>query len=271
MTQIKKIAIITGASSGIGEATADVLVKAGYRVFGTSRRVDSLKSSKNFEMLPLDVTDDQSVANLVSEVIKRAGRIDLLVNNAGIGILGGAEESSLAQSKAIFDTNFFGSLRMIQACLPHMRQQGSGRIINLSSVLGRVPAPLSALYSASKHAIEGYSESLDHELRRFNIRSILIEPAFTKTNFDRNNIAVDREISAYAEVRKKVIEFSKSAMESQGDSADVVSEVILRAATEARPHVRYTAGSSAKQMVYMRRFLPEKVFDSILRNIFQVV
>lgn len=271
MTQNKKVAIVTGASSGIGESTAVRLVEAGYRVFGTSRKANSSIESRNFEMLKLDVTDDESVANLVNEVIKRAGRIDLLVNNAGVGILGGAEESSLNQSHAIFETNFFGSLRMIQACLPHMRKQGSGRIINISSVLGRVPAPLSALYSASKHAIEGYSESLDHELRRFNIRSILIEPAFTRTNFDSNNVPVDREIAEYSEVRKQVIEFSKKSMESQGDSVDVVSGVILKAATATNPRVRYTAGSSAAQMVYMRRFLPEKTFDSILRKVFHVV
>ena len=271
MTQFKKVAIITGASSGIGEATANRLVDAGYRVFGTSRRVDSSKTNKKFEMLVLDVTDDQSVSNLVNEVIQRAGRIDLLINNAGIGILGGAEESSITQSHAVFETNFFGSLRMIQACLPYMRKQGSGRIVNISSVLGRVPAPLSALYSATKHALEGYSESLDHELRRFNIRSILIEPAFTKTNFDNNNVPVDREIADYSEVRKKVIEFSKKSMESQGDSVDTVSEVIVSAATATSPRVRYTAGSAAKQMVLMRRFLPEKAFDSVLRKIFQVV
>lgn len=271
MTLSAKVAIVTGASSGIGESTANRLVEDGYIVFGTSRRIDLSKSSRKFEMLSLDVTDDQSVANLVNEVIKRTGRIDLLVNNAGIGILGGAEESSMLQSHAMFETNFFGSVRMIQACLPYMRQQRSGRIINLSSVLGRVPAPLSALYSASKHAIEGYSESLDHELRRFNIRSILIEPAFTKTNFDKNNMAVDQEISDYTDVRKRVIEFSKTAMESQGDTADVVSDVILKAAAAENPRVRYTAGSSAAKMVYMRRFLPEKTFDSILRKIFQVV
>lgn len=271
MTQNQKVAIVTGASSGIGESAANRLVQAGYRVFGTSRRAQSLKENQKFEMLPLDVTDDQSVTDLVKTVLQRAGRIDLLINNAGVGILGGAEESSMTQSHSIFETNFFGSLRMIQACLPHMRQQGAGRIINMSSVLGRVPAPLSALYSASKHAIEGYSESLDHELRRFNIRSILIEPAFTKTNFDSNNIQVDKEITDYSEVRRQVIEFSKKAMETQGDPVEIVSEVILKAATAARPRVRYTAGSSAAQMVYMRRFLPEKAFDSILRKIFHVV
>ncbi|QDK47082.1 short-chain dehydrogenase/reductase [Bdellovibrio sp. ZAP7] len=263
-----KVAIVTGASSGIGESTANRLVEAGYKVYGTSRKPS--QASKKIELLKLDVCDDLSVENLVADVIQRSGRIDLLVNNAGVGILGGAEESSISQAKAIFDTNFFGSVRMIQACLPHMRQQKSGRIINLSSILGRVPAPLSALYSASKHAIEGYSESLDHELRRFNIRSILIEPAFTKTSFDQNNLPVDREIQDYVEVRKKVIDFSKKAMESGGDSAEIVSAVILKAATDLNPHVRYTAGSAAFQMASMRRFLPEKVFDSILRKTFQV-
>lgn len=268
MNNMSKVAIITGASSGIGESTANRLVDAGYKVYGTSRK--TLSGTKKFEFLRLDVSDEQSVLSLVDEVIKRSGRIDLLVNNAGIGILGGAEESSISQAQTIFETNFFGSIRMIQACLPHMRKQGSGRIINLSSILGRVPAPLSALYSASKHAIEGYSESLDHELRRFNIRSILIEPAFTKTNFDNNNLMVDREIDDYAVVRQKVIDFSKKAMESNGDPVEVVSSVILKAINDTNPRVRYTAGAAASQMTYLRRFLPEKLFDSVLRKTFQV-
>ena len=265
----QKVAVVTGTSSGIGEAAAHRLVDAGYRVFGTSRRAASLKTQSRYETLPLDVTSDASVEALRAEVLHRAGRIDLLVNNAGIGLLGGAEESSIQQSHAIFETNFFGSIRMIQAFLPQMRKQGSGRIINMSSVLGRVPAPHSALYAASKHAIEGYSESLDHEIRRFNIRSILIEPAFTKTNFDQNNVPVDRELPEYSQIRERVIEFSRQAVNTQGDPVEVVSEVIYKAATSTHPRVRYTAGSSAAQMVSMRRFLPEKAFDSILRKVFK--
>lgn len=266
----KKVAIVTGAKSGIGYATAILLSTLGYKVFGTSRHGSSSYQGTNFEMLTLDVTNDQSVKSLINEVIEKEGHIDLLVNNAGFGILGGAEESSIEQSRAIFETNFFGCVRMIKAVLPYMHKQGSGRIINISSVLGIVPAPFSALYSATKHAIEGYSESLDHEVRKFNIRSILIEPAFTKTNFDKNSIMVDDKRPHYELIRSKVVEFSKNATETQADSPDVVAQVIAKAAEDKRPKIRYTAGPAAAKLVFMRRFIPEKGFDYLLRKNFQL-
>src|SRR5579871_2684494 len=158
------VALVTGASSGIGLAAAAALQNAGFRVFGTSRRAAAEKSN-GITMLACDVTDDVSVASLVDDVLASTGRIDLLVNNAGVGLLGGAEESSIAQARALFDVNVFGVMRMTNAVLPTMRRQGAGRIVNLSSVLGLIPAPYSAPYASTKHAIEGYSESLDHELR----------------------------------------------------------------------------------------------------------
>jgi short-subunit dehydrogenase len=158
------ITLVTGASSGIGEATAKRLAMAGYKVYGTSRR--GALGQQSFAMLPLDVTSDESVEAAVRELIRLEGRIDLLVNNAGFGVApAGAEESSIDQAKAIFETNFFGLIRMTRAVLPHMRRQGNGRIINIGSVLGFLPMPYGALYAATKHAVEGYSESLDHELR----------------------------------------------------------------------------------------------------------
>jgi NAD(P)-dependent dehydrogenase (short-subunit alcohol dehydrogenase family) len=158
------IALVTGASSGIGEATAERLARAGYKIYGTSKRA-AKAGQRPFAMLSLDVTSDESVEAAVAELIRMEGRIDLLVNNAGFGVApGGAEESSLEQARAIFDTNFFGIVRMTRAVVPHMRHQGGGRIINIGSVLGFLPLPYGALYAATKHAVEGYSESLDHEL-----------------------------------------------------------------------------------------------------------
>lgn len=150
-----KIALVTGASSGIGEATAQRLAMAGYKVYGTSRR-GACAAPRSFEMLPLDVTSDASVEAVVTEVIRAEGSIDLLVNNAGFGVApAGAEESSIEQARAIFDTNFFGIVRMTRAVVPHMRREGSGRIINIGSVVGFLPMPYGALYAATKHAIEG--------------------------------------------------------------------------------------------------------------------
>ena len=181
-----KIALVTGASSGIGEATAERLAMVGYKVFGTSRRGPQA-GKRSFGMLSLDVTSDESVEGTVREMIRQEGRIDLLVNNAGFGVApAGAEESSIQQARSIFDTNFFGIVRMTRAVVPHMRHQRSGRIINIGSVLGFLPVPYMALYVATKHAVEGYSESLDHELRNWGIRVSIIEPAYTNTQFDAN-------------------------------------------------------------------------------------
>src|SRR3954447_8478295 len=182
------VALVTGASAGIGEAAAHALVGAGFTVYGTSRKAAAGEQRDGVVLLPLDVTDDGSVAGVVREVLERSGRIDVLVNNAGRGIAGAAEESSIEQARALFDTNVFGSIRMIRAVLPQMREQGSGRIINVSSVLGFLPAPFGALYAATKHAIEGYSESLDHEVREHGVRVLLVEPAYTRTSFDANSI-----------------------------------------------------------------------------------
>src|SRR5947199_1124480 len=203
-TMKSKVALVTGASSGIGKATAERLAKAGFEVYGTSRRT-AQAGERSFDMLTLDVTSDASVEAAVAEVMQRSGRIDLLVNNAGFGVApAGAEESSIEQAKSIFDTNFFGIVRMTRAVVPRMRHQGRGRIINIGSVLGFLPAPYMALYAATKHAIEGYSESLDHELRTRGIRVSVVEPAYTKTHFDANFVQPDSKLDEYREARATV-------------------------------------------------------------------
>jgi short-subunit dehydrogenase len=194
------VALVTGASSGIGNATAKALQNAGFRVFGTSRRAASERPD-GVTMLTCDVTDDVSVAKLVDDVLAQVGRIDLLVNNAGMGLLGGAEESSMVQARSLFDVNVFGVFRVTNAVLPTMRHQGKGRIVNLSSVQGFIPAPYFALYSSTKHAVEGYSESLDHELRPFGIRVVLVEPAYTRTSFEDNLAKPDQLLNIYDSAR----------------------------------------------------------------------
>src|SRR5438105_13618153 len=186
-------------------------------------------------MLPLDVTSDTSVEAVVKEVVRREGRIDLLVNNAGFGVApGAAEESSIEQAWSIFDTNFFGIVRMTRAVVPHMRHRGSGRIINIGSVLGFLPMPYGALYAATKHAIEGYSESLDHELRTWGIRVSVIEPAYTKTHFDANFLEPDSKLDEYREVRAVVNKTVKEVM-ATAEQPGVVADVVLKAASAARP------------------------------------
>ena len=258
------VAVVTGASSGIGLATAKALQIAGFRVFGTSRRAVAERSD-GITMLACDVTDDESVAKLVERVLAEAGRINLLVNNAGMGLLGAAEESSTAQAQALFDVNVFGVLRMTKAVLPAMRQQRKGRIINVSSVLGLIPAPYSAVYASTKHAIEGYSESLDHELRTFGIRVVLVEPAYTRTAFEENQARPDQMLDVYDATRASMNVINRKAIET-GDAPEVVARTIVEAATTSVPKRRYAAGKMARQISLLRRFVPESVFDKSLRK-----
>ena len=270
MTKVTgRIALVTGASSGIGEATAQRLALAGYKVYGTSRRTAE-SGRRSFEMLALDVNSDESVEAVVSELMRREGRIDLLVNNAGFSIApAGAEEISIEQARSIFDTNFFGIVRMTRAVVPHMRHQGSGRIINIGSVLGFLPAPYMALYAATKHAVEGYSESLDHELRTKGIRVSVIEPAYTKTQFDAHLLEADSKIDEYREARAVVGKMVQEAV-AAADDPGIVAAVVLQAAAAAHPKLRYTAGKGASRLRWLRRFAPAGVMDAGIRKEFRL-
>jgi len=260
-----KIALVTGASSGIGEATAERLATTGYKVYGTSRR-GAQAGKRAFEMLALDVTSDESVGTTVSEVIRRDGRIDLLVNNAGFGLApAGAEESSMDQARAIFETNFFGLVRMTRAVVPHMRRQGNGRIINIGSVLGFIPMPYGALYAATKHAVAGYSESLDHELRTRGIRVSVIEPAYTKTSFDANFLEADATLDEYRAAREGVNKRINEVM-ATAEQPGVVADTVLKAAVAAHPKLRYAAGKLANRLRVLRRFAPASLVDAGIRK-----
>jgi len=172
----RRVVLLTGASSGIGQATAELLAARGHRVFGGARSASTTRLLAGVEPVTLDVREEASVKACVEEVRSRADRIDVLINNAGINLVGAVEETSIGQAQALFDTNVIGVLRMIQAVLPGMRGQGAGLIVNISSILGLIPAPFMGVYASTKHAIEGLSESLDHEVRAFGVRVILIEP-----------------------------------------------------------------------------------------------
>src|SRR3954462_10968371 len=228
MKTTSQIVLVTGASSGIGEVTAERLAQAGYKVYGTSRR-EAPAGQRSFEMLRLDVTSDESVAAAVKEVMRLEGRIDLLVNNAGFGVApAGAEESSMEQARSIFETNFFGLIRMTRAVVPHMRRHGSGRINNIGSALGFLPMPYGALYAATKHAVAGYSESLDHELRTRGIRVSVVEPAYTKTPFDANFMEPDATLDEYREARAGVTKRVNEVM-ATAEQPGVVAVPVLKA------------------------------------------
>src|SRR5437879_7497707 len=233
MTTVKPVALVTGASSGIGKAASLALVEAGFEVVGTSRKASGVAQRDGVTFLDLDVTSDESVSAVVRRVIERFGRLDVLVNNAGTGAAGAAEESSVAQDQRVFDINFFGLIRMTKAVLPHMRAQASGRIINISSVLGLVPAPYMASYAATKHAVEGYSESLDHEVREHGVRVLLVEPAYTKTGFEGNSVQADTPLPVYAHQRHIFDQVLAAAMKD-GDEPATVAKVIAAAATDPK-------------------------------------
>ena len=264
MTKLQNgVALVTGASSGIGLVTAQALANAGYRVFGTSRK--PMASSRGISMLVCDVTDEASVRALIEDIMKQVGRIDLVVNNAGIGLLGGAEESSIAQAQRLFDVNVFGVARVVNAVLPIMRKQKSGRIVNMSSILGLIPSPFNAFYASTKHAIEGYSESLDHEVRAFGIRVVLVEPGVTRTAFEENLTRADQPLSVYAAERSRSESLMRKWVEA-GDAPQVVADTVVKAATARKPKLRYSAGKQSGQVRSLRRFMPERLVDNILRK-----
>jgi NAD(P)-dependent dehydrogenase (short-subunit alcohol dehydrogenase family) len=265
MATTQPVALVTGATSGIGRETARAFVAAGFEVIGTGRKTSGLTPPAGVTHLDLDVADDDSATAAVAEVIDRFGRIDVLVNNAGVGSAGAVEENSLTQAQNLLNINVLGVIRMTKAVLPHMRAQGSGRIINISSVLGVAPQPFMALYVASKHAVEGYSESLDHEVREHGVRVLLVQPAYTRTSFDTNAAQPDTPLPVYAERRRIFDEVMTQAMKD-GDDPAVVAKVIVTAATDKKPKLRYTAGPLASRVTTARRLVPAGAFDKQIRK-----
>ncbi len=258
------VALVTGVSSGIGSATARMLIERGYRVFGTARSGSTPVPGK-VERVLLDVRDAASIDAGVRDVLARAGRIDLLVNNAGGSIIGAVEETSLEQAQRLFDVNFFGAVRMTQAVLPAMRAQGSGRIVFISSVVGFLPAPFMGFYAASKHALEGLAESLDHETRTLGIRAVLVEPGFMRTNIGANGTLAANPVDDYELARGRAGENVRRRV-SAGEDPSLVAEAVLEAAAATKPRLRYLVGKRAGLLARLRRYLPASVFDGAFRK-----
>jgi NAD(P)-dependent dehydrogenase (short-subunit alcohol dehydrogenase family) len=265
MTADLPVALVTGASSGLGAAAVTALADAGFRVIGTARNTSRLSPRSGVAYLDLDVTSDESVASVIKEVIERFGRIDVLVNNAGVGATGAAEEFSIAQTQRIFDVNVYGVMRMTKAVLPHMRRHRRGRIVNVSSLSGFVPSPFMSVYVSSKHALEGYSESLDHEVRDQGIRILLVEPGPINTPFGANSVVADSPLPLYIEGRRIFDELLEEGTRD-GDTPAVVAKVIVAAATDKNPKMRFPAGSIARRISIARRLAPARTFDKSVRK-----
>jgi NAD(P)-dependent dehydrogenase (short-subunit alcohol dehydrogenase family) len=253
----QKVVLVTGASSGFGQLIAQKLAAVGYRVFGTSRKEHP--ASPGVEMLKLDVTSDSSVQLCINELLTRTNRIDILVNNAGQIHASMIEETPLKRAKEIFETNFWGVVRVTNAVLPIMRQQRSGHIINMSSVAGLIGAPGQGFYSASKFALEGYSEALSIELDPFNIQVSLVEPGYFKTNFNQAMLQPTPVSSDYDNVRDVIISSVESAI-TQGDNPDKVAQAVVRIASSSLPRLRYRVGYEAQWLPRLRAILPDKLF-----------
>jgi len=256
------VALVTGASSGIGQATAELLAARGFRVFGTSRAPDQV--ARSFAWLAMDVRSDASVDAAVRSLLEQAGRIDVLVNNAGYAQGGAIEETSVDEVRAQLDTNLLGVILVLQAVLPSMRRQGSGRIVNVGSVIGRVAPPYLGVYAASKFALEGLTEALREEVRPFGVDVSLVEPAYVRTNFASQVPATP--IAAYAAAREAALRVIGAGVE-RGMDPEVVAKAILRAIT-TRSRLRHVVGSQATGLLLLHRLLPERIFDHVRRRVF---
>jgi NAD(P)-dependent dehydrogenase (short-subunit alcohol dehydrogenase family) len=264
MTGIPEVVLVTGASSGLGRATALALALAGCRVFGTSRHPERVRVP-GVTLLPLDVRDPESVQACVDTVVARAGRLDALVNNAGyVGPAAATEELSVDQMRAVFETNVFGAMRVTDAVLPVMRQQGGGTIVNISSVAGRVAFPFFSPYVASKHALEGYTAALRHEVRPFGVRVALVAPGFFKSRLGASVEDPARPRATYAALRQRVRAREHFAITHGRDPRDV-AHAVLRILRSPAPRRRYPVGLDAWVFALARRCLPDVVIERFVR------
>ena len=277
MVSNQKVSIVTGSSSGIGLETALMFARNGYVTYATMRTPEKgalIKNAVEKENLPikvvqLDVTDDKSLKNAIDHVTSEDGRIDVLVNNAGYGLVGALEELSIEEIKAQYETNFFGLVRVIQAVLPTMRKQRSGRILNLSSGAGLFGYPGGSAYVSTKFAVEGLSESIAYELEPFGIKVILIEPGFVKTNF-ANSMLISKKaqdpISSYSQMIQRIAASSNELAKS-GSSAELVANVILDAATNPNPRLRYLVGKDVEAWAASKKSMDESEFFNMIKKI----
>ncbi|WP_455716167.1 oxidoreductase [Anaerosporobacter sp.] len=269
----KKVVLITGASSGIGKDTALVLKNMGYKVYGAARRLNKMKDieEKGVSILPLDVTDEESMVNCVETILKKEGRIDVLVNNAGYGFYGAVEDVPIAEARNQLDVNLFGLARMTQLVLPTMRKQHSGKIINISSMAGKISTPFGAWYHATKYAVEGFSDSLRMETKPFGIDVVLIEPGVIKTEWGTiaaENLAIVSSKGAYQKQANRVVNYLRKTYASDKISKpEIISKTIAKAVSAKKPRTRYLVGYNAKLSVFSKRVLSDRTFDKIIQKI----
>ena len=267
---MSKTALVTGASSGIGEETARTLHKLGYTVYAAARRTDRLEqlTPTGIHALTMDVTDDESMTSGIEKIIAETGRIDVLVNNAGYGSFGAIEDVPIDEARRQFEVNVFGLARLTQLVLPHMRAQRSGTIINISSIGGRFTTLLGGWYHASKHAVEALSDALRMETTPFGIDVVVIEPGLIRTEWSdiaANHLEETAEGSAYASQIKAVANSMRSESTNKRQSPpSVIADTVEKIVTARKPRTRYVVGFAAKPLVTLRRILPDRAFDRLI-------
>jgi len=265
---MKKVVLITGASSGIGKEAAKSLSSKGFVVYAAARRVDKMQELKGqgIRVLQIDITDEESMTECVKKVINSEKQIDILINNAGYGSFGALEDVPLAEAKKQFEVNIFGLARLTQIVLPHMRERRAGRIINISSMGGKFGEPHGAWYHATKFALEGLSDCLRMELKQFGIDVVIIEPGMIKTEWDmiaRENLIKTSGNTAY---RDLAVKHADSLVKNykKGSSPSVIAEAIVKAAVVDKPKTRYAAGAMANFILFAKKILPDRIFDAIM-------
>lgn len=263
----KRVVLITGASAGIGLHSAQLLVREGHQVFGTRLPGESA-SGLEFEAVELDVRSDDSVAACVEHVLQRAGRLDVLINNAGIGLVGPVAETSLAECREVFETNYFGTVRMIRAVLPTMRAQRHGLIVNVGSVAGHLAVPFEAHYCASKLALDSFSRALRHEVSPFGIKVVVVDPGYVRTRFHEVVGRGSECLDAYDGSRARAAHAYEKAAEA-GSEARHIAPVIRGIVCSRSPRRRYWAGADARLWGRFRRLIPEAVVDLVMRSKFE--
>ncbi|WP_433515635.1 oxidoreductase [Nonomuraea sp. CA-143628] len=266
-----KICLVTGASAGIGRATALELLRAGHTVYGVARRVDRMEDIREAggHTLAMDVTKEEDLRRVVDTVLAEQQRIDVLVNNAGVGVYGAAEDVPLDTARHQFEVNMFGPARLIQLVLPGMRERRSGTIVNVSSIAGVISLPLGAWYHASKHALEGYSDTLRQEVGRFGIKVVVVQPGLIKTEFESSTPHDLREISgkgAYASVANAMADRAEAAFAGKNKASDpsVVAQTIRTAIDATAPKPRYAVGYMGKLLLRIHRVLSDRAFDKLV-------
>jgi NAD(P)-dependent dehydrogenase (short-subunit alcohol dehydrogenase family) len=267
MSATSRVVLVTGASSGFGRAIATALAHDGHRVFATSRTLGGT-AVPGTTHLTLDVTNEVSAASCVEEVMRISGRVDVLVNNAGLGVAGAIEDTTVEEARAQFDTNLFGLHRMCRAVLPHMRRQGGGHIINMSSLAGQIAIPFQGFYSASKFAIEGYSEALRMEVRPYGVRVCMIEPGDFATSFtvNRRMTAAHTPESPYYQRCESAVRRMAHDEQANKDLTPVIDAVRAIFATD-RPALRYPRANAVQRLfASLRPYLPQAVTEYLIRS-----